>query len=262
VPLGPSLTHAAITHLPPPTLEAGERTFVARAPIDNALALRQHARYCATLAECGARVVTLDVNATFPDAVFVEDTAVVFDQVAVLASPGAPSRRGEPAGIAPELARYRELRSIEYPDTLDGGDVVVAGRTVLVGASQRTNAGGARSLAALIAPFGYTVRRVALRDCLHLKSACCALPDGRLLVNPAWLDSPPLDDFTLVPIPPDEPFAADVATIGDIVILSATNPRTLDLVAALGFPVRAVEVSEFEKAEGGVTCLSILIPLQ
>lgn len=262
MPDGPSHTHVAIAHVPPDSLEAGERTYVTRTAIDQALALRQHAAYCAALADCGARVITLDVNAQFADAVFVEDTAVVFDEVAVLACPGAESRRREPEGIAPELARYRPLRSIAYPDTLDGGDVVVCGRSVLVGASQRTNAGGARAMADHLEPLGYAVRRIALRDCLHLKSACCALPDGRLLVNPRWLDLSGLDGFTLVPIPADEPFAADVATIGHTVIISATNPRTLDLVVSLGFSVRAVEVSEFEKAEGGVTCLSILIPLQ
>jgi dimethylargininase len=249
----------ALTHTPPAALERGERTFVSRSPIDFPLALRQHAAYCGLLSECGAQVITLDVNREHADAVFIEDTAVVLDEVAVMASPGAESRRPEPPGIEPELRKFREVRRIELPATLDGGDVVVTGKTILVGASDRTNEAGARALGEFAAPFGYQTRRVPLRDCLHLKSACCALPDGRLLVNPAWLgDGAPLDDFQLIDIPGDEPFAADFATVSDTVIMSATNPRTADMIRSHGFDVRATPLSEFEKAEGGVTCLSII----
>ena len=255
---GPSRGLLAITHTPPLALERGERTFVSRAPIDFALALEQHAGYCALLARCGARVVTLDVNRAHADAVFVEDTAVVLDELAVMASPGAKSRRAEPPGIERELRKYRDVRRIQLPATLDGGDVVVAGRTIFVGASARTNDAGARALGDFTAPFGYRVVRVPLRDCLHLKSACCALPDGRLLVNPAWLDAAPLDGYTLVDIPPGEPFGADFATVGGAVIVSASNPRTAGMLTGLGFAVRATPLSEFEKAEGGVTCLSII----
>lgn len=248
----------ALTHAPSPALERGERTYVDRTPIDLAIARRQHEAYCALLRDCGASVTTLDVNSEHPDCVFIEDTAVVLDVVAVLARPGAASRAPEPAGIEPELRKYREVRRIEAPGTLDGGDVVVTGRTILVGASLRTNEDGARALAEHTREFGYRVRRVPLRDCLHLKSACCALPDGRLLVNPAWLDSSVLDDFALLHIPPTEPFAADFATVGDTILVSASHPRTADQIRALGFPVRAAALSEFEKAEGGVTCLSII----
>jgi dimethylargininase len=248
----------AITHEPPAALERGERSFVSRTSIDFPLTLAQHAAYCALLAECGAHVVTLGVNREHADAVFVEDTAVVLDEVAIMASPGAPARRPEPPGIEAELRKYRDIRHITLPATLDGGDVVVAGRTLLVGASARTNAGGARELQEHVAPFGYRVVRVPIHDCLHLKSACCALPDGRLLINPAWLDAGPLHDFPLVAIPPQEPFGADFATVGRTIIVSSTNPDTAALIAGLGFAVRATPLSEFEKAEGGVTCLSII----
>jgi dimethylargininase len=248
----------AITHTPPPALERGERSFVGRVPIDFPLALRQHAAYCALLEECGARVIMLDVNREHADAVFVEDTAVVLDEIAVMASPGAESRRAEPPGIERALRDFRDVRRIELPATLDGGDVVVAGRTILVGASARTNEAGANALRAFTAPFGYRVRRVGLHDCLHLKSACCALPDGRLLINPHWLDRAALDGFDVLSIPPGEPFAADFATVGEIVIVSATNPLTARMLRGLGFDVRATPLTEFEKAEGGVTCMSII----
>ena len=254
----PVASLVALTHAPPPTLERGERTYVGRSPIDFPLAQRQHAQYCDVLRSCGVRVFTIDTNAAHADAVFVEDTAIVLDEIAVLTSPGAVSRRAEIAGIEPELRKYRTVARIELPATIDGGDVVVVGKRVFVGASARSNEAGASALQDVLARFGYRVARVGLRDCLHLKSACCALPDGRLLVNPHWIDGDGLRDFECVPIPEDEPFAADFASVGDTVIMSETNPRTAELVRQLGFEVRATPLSEFEKAEGGVTCLSII----
>jgi dimethylargininase len=240
-------------------LERGERTFVSRSPIDFPLALRQHAAYCALLRDLGVVVTTLDVNHDHADAVFVEDTALVLDEIAVMMMPGAPSRRPEPPGIERELAKYRDIRRVELPGTIDGGDIVVAGKRILVGDSQRSNAAGAAALHSFVAPFGYSVERISLRDCLHLKSACCVLPDGSLLANPAWLGNErELDGFHIRPIDPSEPFAADFATVGNTAIMSETNPRTADMVRSLGFDVRLTPLSEFEKAEGGVTCLSLL----
>jgi dimethylargininase len=248
-----------ITHVPPHTLELGERTYVSRTPIDMPLALRQHAAYCALLRELGADVRTLETNASHADAVFVEDTALVLDEVAIMMMPGAKSRRQEPHGIEREISKYRSIRRIELPATIDGGDIFVVGKRIFVGASQRSNAGGAQELAELVEPFGYSVRRVGLRDCLHLKSASCPLPDGSILANPEWLaDVGEFGGLSVHQIAREEPFAADVATIGETVIMSETNPRTADIVRSLGFQVRATALSEFEKAEGGVTCLSIL----
>ena len=248
----------AITHEPPESLERGERSFVGRDPIDMAKARTQHAAYCALLRELGVETTTLKVNAAHADGVFVEDTAVVLDEIAVLASPGAESRRGEVSGIAAELRKHRVTASIDLPATLDGGDVVVNGRIILVGKSARTNAEGAHALARIAQPHGYVVRRIGMRDCLHLKSACCALPDGRLLVNPAWLEMDDLRGFDCVPIPADEPSAADVLTVGRTVVSAAAHPKTAALVASLGFDSRVVDLSEFAKAEGGVTCLSLV----
>jgi dimethylargininase len=250
----------ALTHLPSPDMDRCEVTYVTRAPIDYPRALAQHAAYRQMLAECGAEVVALNTHPHLPDCVFVEDTAVVLDEVAVLCSMGAPSRRGEPAGLEPELRRHRPVLRLELPATLDGGDVTRVGRTLLVGRSARSNAAGQAALASLAEPHGYRVRSVGLRDCLHLKSACTPLPDGRLLINPRWLDTRDLEGFPTVPIPPQEPFAADVLSIGPTVCMAAAHPATADMVARLGFGVRTVDLSEFAKAEGGVTCLSILIP--
>ena len=254
----PALKRIAITHTPPASLERGERSFVGRDPIDMVRARAQHAAYCTLLAELGCSVTTLSVNASFADAVFVEDAALIFDELAVTTSPGAESRRGEVAGIEAELKKHRTIARIEYPATLDGGDVVVAGRMVLVGKSARTNAAGADSLAAILRPYGYIVRRVGMRDCLHLKSACTALADGRLLVNPAWLDLGDLKGFDIVEIAPFEPFAADVLTIGRSVVSAAEHPQTAALIGALGFDSRTTPLAEFAKAEGGVTCLSLV----
>jgi dimethylargininase len=249
----------ALTHIPSPNLEQAHRTYVAPVPIDYARALRQHAAYCEVLRQCGARVVTLDVNRDLPDAVFIEDTVVVLDEVAVLASMGAPSRRAEPAGIEPELRRYRPVERVLPPATIEGGDVLRVGRTLLVGLSSRTNAAGAAALRAVAGRFGYEVRPVGVRGCLHLKSACGALPDGRLLVNPDWLDVAALGGFELLRVPDGEPDAANAALVGDHVCLAAAHPRTADLVGRLGVTVRLIDLSEFAKAEGWATCLSLLL---
>ena len=255
----PPIRRVAITHLPPDALEQGERSFVGRDAINIARAREQHAAYRDLLAACGCDVIVLDANAAFADGVFVEDTALVFDELAVMTMPGAESRRGEVAALAAELRKHR--RTVEHlalPATLDGGDVAVCGRMVLVGKSARTNEAGAAALAHVLRPYGYVVRRVGMRDCLHLKSACTALPDGRLLVNPAWLELRDLRGFDMVEVDPVEPFAADVLTIGRTVICAAEHPRTAALISALGFEVRTTPLSEFAKAEGGVTCLSLV----
>jgi dimethylargininase len=248
----------ALTHVPSPKLVDGERTYVARDPIDFAAALREHTGYRALLAECGAEVRTLDVNRDFPDSVFIEDTAIVLDELAVMMSMGAESRRPEPGGIEPVLREYREIERVDLPACIDGGDVVMVGRRVLVGASSRTNRGGIEALRAIVRRCGYEVTAVPVTGCLHLKTACTALPDGRLVVNRALIEVGPLAPLGLVDVPPSEPYAADVALVNARVIVSAEHPRTAALLDGLGFQVRPVEVFEFAKAEGGVTCMSLI----
>jgi dimethylargininase len=249
----------ALTHVPSPNLEQCQRTYVAAAAIDHARAAEQHAAYCRMLRQCGAEVCTLDVNRDMPDSVFIEDTAIVLDEVAVLASMGAPSRRAEPAGVEPELRTYRPVERVELPATIEGGDVLRVGRRLLVGLSSRTNAAGVAALQGVARRFGYEVTPVPVRRCLHLKSACAGLPDGRLLANPDWLDAEALRGFELVRVPDEEPDAANLLLVGGSVCLPAAHSQTADLVRRLGFEVRTVDVSEFAKAEGCVTCLSLLL---
>ncbi len=236
------------------------RTFIGVDEIDVALARRQHDAYRATLERVGAQVVVLDANVAYPDAVFVEDTAVVLDEVAVVTSMGALSRREEPRGIEPELRRHRsEIVRVALPATLEGGDVLRVGRTVFVGLTSRTNAAGVEALESVTRRFGYDLRRVRVTGCLHLKTGCTALPDGCLLVNPRWIDERDLDSFAILHVPEAEPGAANVALVGARVIMSSAHARTIDLVRARGFEPDVVDLSEFAKAEGSVTCLSILV---
>ena len=248
----------AITHQPSPHMQACERTFVPHLPIDFDLAAEQHAAYCQALADCGAQVRTLNVNSALPDCTFIEDTAVVLDEVAILCSMGTPSRQTEPASIEPVLREYRPIERIPLPATLEGGDVLRIGRRLLVGQSNRTNAAGIAALQGIAARFGYLVTSIPVHGSLHLKTACTALRDGRLLVNPAWIDLRLLDDFSLIPVPAGEPWGANLCLAGHTVLLPAVHVQTAQLISELGFAVKTVEISEFSKAEGGVTCLSLV----
>lgn len=193
-----------------------------------------------------------------PDSVFVEDTAIVLGEVAVIARPGAASRRDEVETIAPVLATFRELVRIEAPATLDGGDVLSLGRTLYVGTSARSNAEGITQLSGLLAPFGYRVAAVPLRACLHLKSAVTQIAPDLLLLNPDWVDAKCFPGLRVVAIDPSEPHAANALRIGDAVIHPASCPRTRDILQRAGIDVRSVDMSETEKAEGGVTCCSLV----
>jgi dimethylargininase len=250
----------AITHVPSPAMESGERTYLGRQPIDLRLAAAQHDNYCQLLARCGATVQTLEVNRHLPDCAFVEDTAVVLDEIAVLTTMGKSSRRKELPGIERELRKYRDVVSVELPATLEGGDVLQIGRTLLVGQSSRTNMEGIAQLESIIQHHGYRVVPVKVRGCLHLKTACCALPDGRLLVNSDWIDCAPLSEFECISVATDEPWGANCTCIGDHVIVAQCHLHTAQKLCELGFVVHQIDLSEFAKAEAGVTCLSLLIP--
>ena len=248
----------ALTNAPSRALERCELTHLERTPIDYAVALQQHRGYQAMLRASGAEVHALEVNQDHPDGVFIEDTAIVLDEIAVMMSMGAESRRGEPAAIEGALRTYRPIERVSLPATIDGGDVARVGRVLLVGESTRTNAAGAAALARIVERHGYRVIVVPVSGCLHLKSACTALPDGRLLVNRDWIDVRPLESFGTVDVPDVEPHAADVALVGDTVCMAAEHPRTRERIESLGFAVRTTPLSEFAKAEGAVTCLSLI----
>jgi dimethylargininase len=234
-------------------------TFVERSAIDCERALQQHAAYCDALRDCGAEVRRLDVNRDLPDSAFIEDTAVVLDEVALIARPAAAARRDETVAIEMELRKYREIERVTAPATLEGGDVLQVGRVLLVGGSSRTSPAGAAALEAVARRFGYTVRTVPVRGCLHLKTACTALPDCRLLINPAWIDVAAVRSFEVVTVPAAEPFGANILCLGNRVLAAAEHAETADRIRDLGFDVRTVPLDEFAKAEGGVTCLSLLL---
>lgn len=237
------------------------RTFVDVRPIDLAKAHAQHAAYRRALEAAGARVVLLEGSVAHPDGVFVEDTAVVLDELAIVTSMGTAARRGETSDVEAELRRHRdEVARISLPATLEGGDVLRVGRTLWVGVTGRTNREGIERLAELARPHGYAVHAVTVTGCLHLKTACTALPDGTLLVNPAWLHTSDLCGAPLLHVPEGEPDAANVVVVGDRVILAAGHPKTAALVQARVGAVETVDLSEFAKAEGCGTCLSILVP--
>jgi dimethylargininase len=235
-----------------------ELTYLERQPIDHARAVAQHAEYCRVLESLGLRVVGLDADPDLPDACFVEDAAVVLDEIAVLASMGAESRRGELDAVAHALSAYRPLSHISLPATLDGGDVLRVGRRLFVGLSPRTDAGGVAALRDLVEAHGYRVVPVRIQGCLHLKSAVTALDDESVLANPDWVDLRPFHPLEVVRVHPDEPWAANVLRLRDGVVAHAGFLRTHERLLARGLDVRPVDVSEFLKAEAGVTCKSLV----
>jgi dimethylargininase len=248
----------AITREVSPALERCELTHLARTTIDVALARAQHDAYERRLAEAGCQVERLPAADDMPDSVFIEDAAVVLDDLAIVTRPGAESRRAETAAVADALRRFRTLRSIEAPATVDGGDVLVAGRCVFVGRSGRTNDAGVEQMRQILGPYGFIVRGVEVGGCLHLKSAVTALGPDRLLINPDWVDAGAFDGFALVSVDPAEPFGANVLRIGDTIIYSDAFPKTRSRLERCGLRVMTVDVSETAKAEGGVTCCSLV----
>ena len=248
----------ALTREPSASLATGERTHREREPIDVGLAARQHGEYRRALAECGARVTTLPALDDLPDAVFIEDVALVLDEVAVLFGMGVGSRREEPSRTAGEIARWREVVTLPDGARAEGGDVVRLGRTLYVGRTGRTDDRGIAALAAVATPLGYRVVPIDVTGCLHLKSACTALDDETLLANPAWVDTSRFEARRTIEVEPGEPGAANAVRVGGSVLVQAGCPRTRERVAAAGFDTRAIDVGELAKAEGSLTCLSLL----
>ncbi len=249
----------AITRKVSPAIVRCELTHLARAPIDVERAAAQHEAYERTLAALGCAVVSLSEEPELPDAVFLEDTAVVVDEVAVITRPGAASRRAETASVATALAAYRPLTAIEAPATLDGGDVLRLGRRLFVGVSGRTNGAGIAQLRAALAPYGYTVEAVPVHGCLHLKSAVTQVAPDAVLVNPAWVDAAAFPGFTPIPVDPGEPFAANALLLGNAVVYPEAFPATAAALAGAGVALATVDVSELAKAEGAVTCCSLIL---
>jgi dimethylargininase len=242
-----------------PSLAACELSFLERVPIDVERARSQHAHYAAELGALGCSIEWLAPLAANADAVFVEDTAIILPEVAVITRPGVDSRRGEVESVAAALAPHRPLRRIAPPGTLEGGDVVHIGRNLYVGVSGRSNAAGIEQLRAALAPLGYRVAAVAMRDCLHLKSACTFIAPETLLVNPAWVDPKLFDARIVIEVDPGEAFAANTLTVQGVTLLSAAFPCTERRLRDAGIATRALDVSELQKAEAALTCMSLML---
>lgn len=249
-----------LTRAVSPSLADCQLTHLERVPIDARLAVTQHAAYERALGALGAVVVRLPELAGEPDGVFVEDTAVVLDEIAVLTSMGAAARRGEIESVADTLARYRAVVRVELPATLDGGDVLRIGRTLYVGRTTRTNDMAIRRLGEILAPHGYRVLGVDVHGSLHLKSACTAVGRGSILANRAWADVDRIEGIEVIEVPPGEPGAANALTLGGPVLLPAAFPATAARLRDRGFDVLTVDITELQKAECGVTCMSLVVP--
>ncbi len=235
-----------------------ELEYLPRIPIDSAQAARQHRNYESVLEHCGLHVISLPANPEFPDGLFVEDPAIVLDEVAVMCRMGAASRRGEGESLAEALRPFRKLESIREPATIEGGDVMRVGKTLFCGISRRTNREGARQLAEIVQQFGYTVVEVEVSGCLHLKSAICPLADDTVLLNPRWIAVKAFDRLKILEVADDEAGAANVLRIGRKIIMPASFPRTRESLERSGFEVLTVDISELQKAEAGVTCSSLI----
>ncbi len=242
-----------------PALARCELSFLPRVAIDVERARQQHAQYVAELTALGCRIEWLPPLPEHPDSVFVEDTAVIVPGLAVITRPGVASRRGEVASVARSVAAHLGVRELAAPACLEGGDVLRVGSTLHVGVSGRSNAAGIAQLGALLGPRGYRVQGVAMRDCLHLKSAGTFIPPDPLLANPAWVDPADFGAARVIAVHPQEAFAANTLTIGDVTLVSRDYPRTEERLAAAGIRTRAVDVSELHKAEAALTCLSLLL---
>jgi dimethylargininase len=248
----------AIVRQPSEALCRCELTFREREPIDLQRAAEQHRAYVTALESRGVVVEVIPASAELPDGVFVEDTALVLDECAIVTRPGADSRLPETAAIADALRPHRPLLAIEAPGTLEGGDILRVGRTLFVGQTLRTNGDGIRQLGEAARPHGYDVVAVPLTGCLHLKSAVTFAGSETLVVNPEWIDVGLFARYQCVPVAVEEPYGANVLLVGDVVHVAASAPRTRRKLDALGFQTLELDTSEFEKAEGALTCLSLL----
>jgi dimethylargininase len=249
----------AVTRPVPESLGRCELTHLARVPIDVAVASAQHRQYEEALRNLGCSLRHVPPADDLPDSVFVEDVAIVLDEVAIITRPGAESRRPEREAVAAVLSEYRPLQSIAAPGTLDGGDVLRVGRTLYVGLSTRTNEDGARQLARHVEPFGYGVECTQTAGCLHLKSAATAVDSDHVLCNPDWIDPRAFRRVEIIEIDPSEPHAANVLRLGHTILCAASHERTAAELRGRGYSVCTVDVSELAKAEAGVTCCSLII---
>ena len=236
-----------------------ELTHLQREPIDVGKARVQHAGYVRALKSLGCHVVELPAEDDLPDSIFVEDAAFILPEVAVITRPGADSRKPETASVADALRPHRDLLFVREPATLDGGDVLVLDKAIYVGLSSRSNAEAVRQLQSMLEKFGYQVHGVQVGNFLHLKSAVTRLDSDTILVNPAWVDPSVFGKFQIVEVAPSEPTAANILVVGGAGIYPDAFPETQARIQAHGTQLLTLDVSEIAKAEGAVTCCSLIL---
>lgn len=233
-------------------------SFIPRQTIDLDEARTQHQAYEEALSRLGAKVISLSEQPEMPDSMFVEDPAIVLDDVAVICTLGTEARRREAPSLAAELEKYRRLEQIKLPGTLEGGDILRIGKKLFVGLTARTNAEGIRQLAVIVEKHGYDVTAVPVNGCLHLKSAVTYLGRATLLANRVWFHWQRLEGFDWIDVDVSEPHAGNALALGDTVIFPASFPKTHQKIEAKGFQVIALDISELQKAESGLTCSSLI----
>ncbi|MBI5842893.1 MAG: dimethylargininase [Chloroflexi bacterium] len=249
----------AITRQISPRFAECEITHIDRSPINVDIARAQHREYTRLLASLGSQIIELPEETDLPDSAFVEDTAVVLPEVAVITRPGADSRKPETDSITRVLSPYRPLVHITEPGTIDGGDVLVLGKRIYIGLSTRTNADAIRQIQDLLDNYGYMVSAIELHDCLHLKTAVTRVDENTLLINKNWVEASHFKGFGLIEVDPTESFAANCLPIGNSIVYPTVFPKTQEKLEKTGCRVATVNVAELAKAEGAVTCCSLII---
>jgi dimethylargininase len=248
----------AITRAVSPAIINCELSFIPRQPINLLVASGQHHAYEALLAKLGARVLSLPAESDLPDSMFVEDPAIVLDELAVIFPLGTESRRPEAASLAQAISKFRKLERVTLPGTLEGGDILRIGRKLFVGLTKRSNTEGIRQLSYILAPHRYEVIAVPVTGCLHLKSAVTCLGSNTLLANRSWFDPSPFSDYRWIDVDPAEPHAANALALANTIIFPASFPRTRARIESAGFHVTPLDISELQKAESGLTCSSLI----
>jgi len=247
----------AIVRIPGRSLVQGISTANLGKP-DYDLALVQHAAYVQALEDCGLQVRVLEANEDYPDSTFVEDVALLTPHCAILLNPGAPSRKGEIAGMDQILAEYYQaVHRVENPGTVEGGDILRVGNHYYIGLTERTNQAGAQQVAAILESYGMSGSTVAVQDMLHLKSGVANLGSFLVITGQSLLKQEAFQDFSILEVDPDEAYAANCLALNGTVLLPAGFPKTLAALQAADFTVKTLEVSEFQKLDGGLSCLSL-----
>jgi len=248
----------AITRAVSPALAECELSFIERIPIDMEKARAQHHAYEQALASLGAKVISLPAEAELPDSMFVEDPAIVLDELAVVFPLGTETRRREAESLAKAIAPFRKIEHVKLPGTVEGGDILRIGKKLYAGVTARTNENGIEQLRKIVTPHGYEVIDVPVTGCLHLKSAVTYLGGNALLANRSWFDTTPLASYEWIDVDPSEPHAGNALALSGSVVFPVSFPKTRARIEARGFKVLPLDIAELQKAESGLTCSSLI----